>query len=68
MKRYLLFFAFLAISITSYCQVINQLGYYYKNGIMALDSKDHLMILGNGEIVDNSNPASPVLVSQYFFL
>ena len=48
-------------------QTINQLGYYFENGIFALDVKGHYMVLGSGNIIDNSDPYSPVLFSQYSF-
>ena len=65
MKRKILLIALTLISVIGIGQTIEQIGYYSKNGIFGLTSKDSYMILSNGEIVDNSTPSSPSLISQY---
>lgn len=67
MKKKILLIALTLISVSGIGQTIEQIGYYSKNGILGLNSKDSYMILSNGEIVDNSNPSSPSLISQYSF-
>jgi hypothetical protein len=53
----LLVFSFTAVE----GQNLQQLGYYNVNGIHAMSSKANYIILGNGSIVDISDPASPTL-------
>jgi len=45
-------------------QTIEQLGYYYFNGLNALTSKTNLMVLGSGGIVNISNPSRPELIGN----
>ena len=67
MKKEILLITLSLISVLGIGQTIEQIGYYSKNGIFGLSSKDSYMILSNGEIVDNSTPTSPTLISQYSF-
>jgi len=67
MKRNALLTTLLLISSLGFGQTIDQIGYYSKNGVMGLSSKDNYMILNRGEIIDNTTPSSPTLVSQYSF-
>lgn len=67
MKRKILLIVLTLISVLGIGQTIQQIGYYSKNGIFGLNSKNNYMILSNGEIVDNSTPSSPSLISQYSF-
>ena len=64
-NNYLLILIF--TSIFSFGQTINELGYYNKNGVFSLTSKDDYIFLGSGEIINNTIPSAPVLVSQYSF-
>jgi hypothetical protein len=45
-------------------QTIQQIGYFPVNGICALTSKPNFLLLGNGNIVNISNPASPSLTGM----
>jgi len=45
-------------------QIIQQIGYYSVNGVMALSSEPNYLILGNGSFVDISNPTSPSLTGM----
>jgi len=65
MKKKILILSLSLISILGIGQTIDQLGYYNKNGITGLSSKDNFMILSNGEIVDNSDPSAPTLISAF---
>lgn len=67
MVRHFSFITLLLISTLGIGQTINQIGYYNKNGIFGLDAKANYMILSNGEIIDNTSPSLPVLISQYSF-
>ena len=67
MKKILSFLTLLLISISGIGQTINQIGYYNVNGTFGLASKKSFMILSSGEIIDNTIPSSPTLVSQYSF-
>ncbi len=67
MKRITFLTTLLLVSILGFGQTIDQIGYYSKNGVMGLSSKDNYMILNHGEIIDNTTPSSPTLVSQYSF-
>lgn len=42
-------------------QTIQQIGYYNVNGIMSMSSKTNFIILGNGSVINISNPSSPNL-------
>jgi len=67
MKNQITIIALIIISLSGFSQSIDQLGFYPYNGIMGLSSIDNFMILSNGQIVDNSTPSNPTLVSQYSF-
>ncbi len=67
MKRTAFLITLFLISNFSFGQTIDQIGYYSKNGVMGLSSKGNYMILNCGEIIDNTTPSSPTLVSQYSF-
>lgn len=67
MVRHFSFITLFLISTLGIGQTINQIGYYNKNGIFGLDAKANYMILSNGEIIDNTSPSLPVLISQYSF-
>ncbi len=67
MKAKFLLIALTLLSVLSTGQTINQLGYYSINGIYGIDSKESYMVLSKGEIVDNSIPSSPSLISQCSF-
>jgi hypothetical protein len=67
MRRITFLITLLLVSILGFAQTIDQIGYYSKNGVMGLSSKDNYMILNPGEIIDNTSPSSPSLVSQYSF-
>jgi len=45
-------------------QTIQQLGYYSINGVHAMSSKTNFMILGDGSIINISNPAFPNLTGN----
>lgn len=55
----------LQLSLNS--QTLEQIGYYNQNGIMSVCSKNNFMILGNGEIIDNTDPTTPTLTAQFSF-
>lgn len=66
--KHTIFILFQFFSFTiCFSQIITQVGYYSKNGVLGVTSKNQHMILSNGEIVDNSTPSSPILVGQYSF-
>lgn len=67
MKKITLFITLFSISLFGTGQAINQIGYYNTNGIFGLSSTNNYMILSSGEIIDNSDPSLPTLVSQYSF-
>lgn len=46
------------------CQTIQQIGYYNINGIMAMSSKTNFIILGNGSVINISNPSAPNLMGS----
>jgi hypothetical protein len=67
MKIFYMGIALLLVPLFCQGQTINQLGFYFENGIFALDAKGQYMVLGSGNIIDNADPSDPVLFSQYSF-
>jgi len=63
----LLLIILLTISFSGYSQTIEQIGYYSVNGLFSLSSIPNYMVLGNGSLVDISNPSSPSLASNVSF-
>jgi len=45
-------------------QTIQQIGYYNVNGTFSMSSKTNFMILGNGDVINISNPSSPYLTGS----
>lgn len=54
------FFLSISYSIVN-SQTIQQIGYYNDNGIVSMSSETNFVILGNGSVIDISNPSSPNL-------
>jgi hypothetical protein len=48
-------------------QAFLELGFYQENGIFGINSKDSILILSNGKLIDNSNPSIPNLIGQFSF-
>ena len=67
MKNITLLFFFIGFHLFANSQTIELVGYYNINGTIAIASLPGYIIISNGEIVDISDPANPVLNSSYSF-
>ncbi len=65
--RYILSFFLSIPSSVVISQTIQQIGYYNVNGISSMSSISNYMILGNGSIINISNPTSPILIANLSF-
>ncbi len=45
-------------------QAIEQLGYYHTNGIHAMDFWSNILVLGDGQLINVSNPFAPELLGR----
>jgi hypothetical protein len=64
-KKYsFVYFLLLIYFLPGKSQTLQQIGYYNVNGIFAMSSKANFMVLGNGQIVNISNPSLPNLTGS----
>ena len=65
MKKLLITITVVLLSLSIYSQSLDEIGFYSINGIEAIDYVDNCMVLGNGHIVDISDPTNPSLKSNF---